>query len=93
MEMEDEWREDAARFGRRIHALRAERDWSQEELAHRAGINPKYLSDVEWGKRNIAFKNVFRIVAALDVPMGSLFAGDNDSLPAAKRTSDDPKTH
>ncbi len=36
-----------AHFGSQIRALRAERDWSQEELAQRCGIHPNTLRKIE----------------------------------------------
>ena len=40
------------RFGKRLKALRAERGWSQEEFADRAGLHRTYVSAVERAVRN-----------------------------------------
>lgn len=45
---------------------------SQEELAHEAGSNRTYISDVERGKRNPSIEVVERIAKALCTTMGRL---------------------
>jgi transcriptional regulator with XRE-family HTH domain len=47
--------------------LRAKRDFSQEELAHRAGLHRTYVGAVERGERNITLINAQRISEALGV--------------------------
>jgi XRE family transcriptional regulator, regulator of sulfur utilization len=39
------------RFGRALRLLRAEKDLSQEALAHEAGISRTYLGEIERGER------------------------------------------
>jgi len=63
-------------FGSHIRALRHERELSQEEVAHRAGLHVTYLSGIERGKRNPSLKNLRKIAAALGVPVGDLFSFD-----------------
>lgn len=46
---------------------------SQEELAHRAGVHPTYLSAIERGERNPALENLYAIATALDVTLAELF--------------------
>lgn len=53
--------------GKRLRELRKAKGLSQERLAELAGINPKYYSDVERGKRNITIKNLERIASQLGV--------------------------
>ena len=55
------------RLGNRIRQLRAERGWSQEELAHRVGVDRTYQSDVERGMRNFGVQLVFDFAKALKV--------------------------
>lgn len=62
-------------FGARVRELRTERGISQEALALLAGISPRYLSDVELGKRNIALENIAALAIALGVELGDFFAG------------------
>ena len=60
-----------AAFGRAVRKVRLERGLTQEGLAEAAGIHPRYVSDVERGKRNIGMVNVDRMAQALaiDLPM------------------------
>ena len=54
-------------IAKNIRKLRAERNISQESLAHDSGINRSYLSGVECAERNISIDNVARIAKALNV--------------------------
>ena len=63
-----------ADFGRRIRELRKARGFSQEELAHRAGLHYTYIGGIERGERNPALVNIGRIAAALKVPLAELFS-------------------
>lgn len=63
-----------AAFGQAIRRLRVERGLSQEALAEAASIHPRYLSDVERGRRNIAMVNVDRLASALGVDLATLMA-------------------
>lgn len=46
---------------RNMRQLRAERGWSQEFLAHEAGLNRTYLSAVERSEQNISLDNLYRV--------------------------------
>lgn len=46
---------------RNMRRLRAERGWSQEFLAHEAGLNRTYLSAVERSEQNISLDNLYRV--------------------------------
>ncbi len=63
-------------FGRRIAALREQRDISQEDLAARAGIDRSYMSCIERGVRNTSVLKVAAIARALGVPIAALFERD-----------------
>jgi transcriptional regulator with XRE-family HTH domain len=56
-----------ADFGARVRAARLRAGLSQEELAHRAGLDRTYVSGVERGRRNISLANICRVAAALDI--------------------------
>ena len=60
-------------FGRRLRELRNEKGYSQEELAHRCGLDRTYIGGVERGERNIALINICRIAKALEVEPAELF--------------------
>lgn len=60
-------------FGDRVRALRRERGWSQEKLAHQTQLDRSYVGGVERGQRNVSLLNVQKIADALDVPVRKLF--------------------
>ncbi len=41
------------RFGHRLRALRAEMEWSQEELSGRSGIGRVFISQLENGHKDV----------------------------------------
>ncbi len=61
------------KFGQRVRELRNARGFSQEELAHRAGMHYTYLGGIERGERNPALQNIGRIARALAIPVADLF--------------------
>jgi len=63
------------RTGACIRKLRDERDWSQEELAERAGLHRTYVSAVERGVRNPTITVLERLATALDVTLSEMLAG------------------
>ncbi len=62
-----------ARLARRLRLLRAERGWSQEELAEAAGLHRTYVSGIERAERNVGIDNVERLAGAFGVEIGELF--------------------
>jgi XRE family transcriptional regulator, regulator of sulfur utilization len=62
----------AQRLGWRIRLLRAERDWSQEDLAERAGLHRNYIGHVERGELNISVVQLTKIAQAFGVRVGML---------------------
>ena len=63
------------KFGKRLRALREEREWSQEEFADRAGLHRTYVSAVERGVRNPTLSVLERLAKALGVSMSELAEG------------------
>jgi transcriptional regulator with XRE-family HTH domain len=64
-----------AAFGARVRALRHERGWSQEQLAHAAGLDRTYVGSVERGERgerNIALDNIWLLADTLQVKPADL---------------------
>lgn len=62
-------------LGEAIRARRGEIDGlSQEGLADLAGMHRTYVSEIERGLRNPSFRNLFKIAAALEVPLSELVA-------------------
>ena len=60
------------RLGKNVRRLRAEKGWSQEDYADRAGIHRTYVSDIERGRRNPTVTVVEKLAAALGVNAGDL---------------------
>lgn len=60
-------------FGEKVKTLRCKSGLSQEELAHRSGIHPTYLSGIERGKRNVALENIYRLAKGLGLSLTDLF--------------------
>lgn len=60
------------RFATNIRAKRAERGWSQEELAFEAGLHRTYISGIERGLRNVGIDNIKVIAKALNVEPSEL---------------------
>ncbi len=59
-------------FASRVHALRLEKGWSQEELGKRAGLHRTYIGSIERHERNVSLLNVERIARALGVGVKDL---------------------
>lgn len=59
-------------FGQAIKAARAEAGVSQEELAHRAGIDRSYMSSIERGEQNVGLMSMHRVAQALGLPLAAL---------------------
>lgn len=56
-----------------LRRLRAERGWSQEELAGRSGLDRSFVAHVERGARNISIDNIEKLACALGVRVADLF--------------------
>jgi transcriptional regulator with XRE-family HTH domain len=59
-------------FGRAIKQTRGECSMSQEELAHRAGIDRSYMSSIERGEQNVGLMSMHRVAEALGISLSEL---------------------
>jgi len=59
-------------FGAAVRMERALRGISQEELAHRSGIDRSYLGAIERGEQNSGLLHLLRIATALETTLGDL---------------------
>lgn len=59
--------------GKRLRELRTLKGLSQEEMAELAGVNAKYYSEVERGKRNMTIRVMEKIVTNLGITLEELF--------------------
>lgn len=53
------------KVGESIRSRRKKKGVSQEELAHRAGLDRSYVGAVERGERNLGIDNLHRLADAL----------------------------
>ncbi|MBR3744157.1 MAG: helix-turn-helix transcriptional regulator [Bacteroidales bacterium] len=60
-------------FGRKVQALRKERNLSQEQLADMAGVHRTYIGMIERAEKNITLCNIERIAKALEVDIKDMF--------------------
>ena len=64
----------------RLKVLRAERDWSQSDLADRLGVSRQSVNAIETGKYDPSLPLAFRIAALFALPIEAIFAaGETDS--------------
>ena len=64
------WTRDAIGvLGRQIAAERRVREWTQAELAERAGISTKTLIGIEKGATGAAIGTVFEVAALVGIPL------------------------
>lgn len=69
-------------IGKRLHALRKQKGYTQEELSELAGISPQHCSGVETGAAKISLAALVRLCNALAAtPNDILF----DSVPEAAK--------
>jgi transcriptional regulator with XRE-family HTH domain len=59
-------------LGLAVRELRKRGGLSQEELAHRSGLHPTYISGIERGLRNPSWRSVGRLCDALGVTVSEL---------------------
>lgn len=57
----------------RLKVLRAERDWSQQDLAERLEVSRQSVNAIETGKYDPSLPLAFRIAALFDCPIEEIF--------------------
>lgn len=60
------------RFGKRIREIRLSKNFSQEELADRAGLHRTYIGMIERAEKNITLRNIEKIANALNIEIKEL---------------------
>lgn len=58
----------------RLKVLRAERDWSQSELAERLDVSRQSVNAIETGKYDPSLPLAFRIAALFALPIEAIFS-------------------
>jgi len=60
----------------RLKILRAERDWSQQDLGDRLFVSRQSVNAIETGKYDPSLPLAFRIAALFDRPIEQIFTPD-----------------
>ena len=58
----------------RLKVLRAERDWSQADLASRLGVSRQTVNAIETGKYDPSLPLAFKIARTFALPIESIFS-------------------
>jgi putative transcriptional regulator len=69
----------------RLRVLRAEREWSQAELADRLQVSRQTVNAIETGKYDPSLPLAFSIAKLFDTSIESIFQSDSDGQPRQKR--------
>lgn len=60
----------------RLKVLRAERDWSQQDLADALGVSRQSVNAIETGKYDPSLPLAFRIADVFEQPIEAIFLRD-----------------
>ena len=60
----------------RLKVLRAERDWSQSDLAERLEVSRQSVNAIETGKYDPSLPLAFKIAKLFDLPIEAIFSQD-----------------
>lgn len=63
----------------RLRVLRAEREWSQADLAERAGVSRQTINAIETGKYDPSLPLAFRIAAIFGLAIEGIFDPGGDA--------------
>jgi transcriptional regulator with XRE-family HTH domain len=62
-------------FGANLRRCRKAAGFTQEQLAHLAGLHPTYVSLLERGQRNPGFEITVKLIGALGIKADDLYRG------------------
>lgn len=57
----------------RLKVLRAERDWTQEDLGRRVGVSRQAINALETGKHDPSLDLAYRLAVEFGVPVEQIF--------------------
>ena len=63
-------------YGKKMKYYRQIKNYSQEELSEKLGVDAHYISDIECGRRNLTVKTIFNISQALETDFYKIFMFD-----------------
>jgi putative transcriptional regulator len=61
----------------RLKVLRAERNWSQQDLAERLGVSRQTLNSIEAGRYDPSLPLALRIAKVFGQPVEQIFGGED----------------
>lgn len=64
----------------RLKVLRAERGWSQQDLAERLAVSRQSVNAIETGKYDPSLPLAFRIAAVFDMAIEGIFEPDRERV-------------
>ncbi|HYD45316.1 MAG TPA: helix-turn-helix transcriptional regulator [Phenylobacterium sp.] len=67
----------------RLKVLRAERNWSQGDLADRLGVSRQSINAIETGKYDPSLPLAFKIARLFGQPIETIFQDGADGAPGA----------
>lgn len=79
-------------IGQVIRSLREEKGWSQETLAHEAGMGTSHVSRIERGERRLATSRLDALAAALGTSSTAIYAALEGTLPPQTPPEKDRET-
>jgi putative transcriptional regulator len=68
----------------RLKVLRAERNWSQADLAERLDVSRQSVNAIETGKYDPSLPLAFKIAAVFGLPIEQIFSAADDIAEAAE---------
>lgn len=60
-------------FGQSVRFFRKEKGWSQEDLAHAAGLHRTHISIIERGQQNLTLDVIYKLADVLEIQTSKLF--------------------
>jgi putative transcriptional regulator len=68
----------------RLRVLRAERSWSQADLAERLGVSRQTINAIEVEKYDPSLPLAFKLARLFDLPIERIFSDDDAAAKAAE---------
>jgi transcriptional regulator with XRE-family HTH domain len=62
------------RFGRRLRALRKQREWTQVYMAEHVGMDRSFISDLENGRKEICLRNLELLARTFGMTVSKLMS-------------------
>ncbi len=91
--MQEELRQDAVSIGKKLLAARQGHKMSLRELASTAEISASMLSQIETGKAYPSVRSLYKIAAALNVPLDYFFPSEDGVSPQTSEAVLEPQEY